>query len=151
MFSLYSKGLILKHKKHGNKWKTDKTCRSEISQKGNDSRNIKWAVHKCDSILNATDAARQPFMQCLQSIPELKRKALHDQCLEETCRCVNYITMIETIEGLPEFLPHSCKNDEHDCPSLCSWYASLGDYCRKLGHPVDKWRSQTFCRKLERR
>ncbi len=46
------------------------------------------------------------------------------------------------------FLLCSCAIDAHDCPSICSWFASLSELCRKERHPIKSWRNEEFCRKL---
>ncbi len=146
-FIQFSKGLILRKKKDVNVWKVNRKCKVEINKRTDGNEKWRWSHEQCVGILNGTSSTKHPFSSCLNKLSKERRKTLYKECMEETCRFVKWLMKININHFLFIFF-YSCAIDSHDCTSICSWFASLSELCRKQGHPIEYWRNDAFCRML---
>ncbi|CAF3348387.1 unnamed protein product [Rotaria socialis] len=119
-----SKAFIIQKEKYTNVWKVNSKCEVESRKPKDDEEKSRWAHEICVHILNGTASTKNPFFPCLDKFSQERRTTLYDQCMEETC---------------------SCAVDSHECPALCSWFASLSELCRKEDHSIEYWRNDEFC------
>jgi hypothetical protein len=142
----FSKGVTVKKDKCINTWKVNRKCHAEVDKPKAGNEKWRWSHERCVAILNGTSSTKHPFSPCLDTLSKERRKTLYKQCMEESCRFVRWWIKIAVCVHF--FLLCSCAIDAHDCPSICSWFASLSELCRKERHPIKSWRNEEFCRKL---
>ena len=142
----FSKGILSQKAKYANVWKTNKQCQVKSPKPKDNEEQLKWAHERCVQVFNGTSVESIPFAPCLSKLSEARRKTLYQQCTDETCRYVR-ATIFDTHSWYIIAACSSCAVDAHDCPNVCSWFASLSESCRKEGQPIKKWRSDHLCRR----
>lgn len=85
--------MIKLNETHINVWKVNQQCKVEVEKPHEENEKWRWSHERCVVILNGTLSSNNPFVSCVEKYDNERRMALYKQCMEESCRLVERLSM----------------------------------------------------------